>query len=294
MTGQENISGKVRQFRASDGTILHYRHFRTVETPRGFVVGCHGIQSHSGWYEWSSSQLAKAGFDVRFIDRRGAGLNDPPHGHADDATRLCKDVEEILSQVRLERDHNRQPVVLMGVSWAGKLLAGWQGPEDATRTECDGIALLYPAIFTHFDPGFLQRIAIRAASRVGLGRRTVPIPLNDPKLFTDDTASRRYIETDPLTLRRVSLSFLNATLDLTEQAKRLSDRDVLPMLIALAGRDEIVELPRTRAWAAGLPAGTTQIVEYPQARHTLEFDACRERFVADLINWLESVVLSHR
>ena len=60
---------------ASDGYRLFARHWRPNGQPRGFVVALHGIQSHSGWYEYSSGRLCEAGYDVLFLDRRGSGRN---------------------------------------------------------------------------------------------------------------------------------------------------------------------------------------------------------------------------
>jgi acylglycerol lipase len=372
---EASITDQIREYTAADGTLLKYRHYRPAGEPRAYIVGVHGIQSHSGWYEWSSSRLAAAGYDVRFLDRRGSGLNEherdcakstegndradlwdstpgPPRTRGASsrgerpriklACLLCRDVLQIVSGLREERSAN-QPLILAGVSWAGKLLAGgWPelerrqernpgahrggpsdqpGPPAATphrsgirknsaaagdgaessellrvqlRRGIDGVALLYPAIFTRFDPHVIQRGAIRAAVALGLGRRTVPIPLDDPALFTDDPNWQQFIREDPQALRRVSLSFLKATLDLTAQAERFPERNPPPTFIALAGRDRIVDLHRTRDWASRLPAESTRVVEYSAARHTLEFDQCREQFVADLIEWIESLVKSRQ
>jgi acylglycerol lipase len=308
---EASITGQVREYTAADGTLLKYRHYRPAGEPRAYVIGVHGIQSHSGWYEWSSSRLAAAGYDVRFLDRRGSGLNEHDRGHAESAEMLVGDVGEMVSGLR-EKRSSTQPILLAGVSWAGKLLAALcngsgnrknsaaGGDDDESsellrvqrRRAIDGLALLYPAIFTHFDPHVVQRAAIRTANALGLGRRTVPIPLDDPALFTDDPHWQQFIRDDPQALRRVSLSFLRATLELTSQAKEYPERYPPPTFVALAGRDRIVDLERTRHWAARLPAESTRVVEYPVARHTLEFDACRDQFVADLIEWIESLVQS--
>ena len=310
------IPGEIREFTDGHGDVHKYRHYRPVKAPRAYVIALHGIQSHSGWYEWSSSCLAGAGIDVRFLDRRGAGLNEQDRGHADRASCLFADVFNLYWHMRTELNIGRRtPIVLTSVSWSGKLAAGFvphmcsclrrpwtlrkprllpdvndDNPKDVQRPPFDGIALLYPAIFTHFDPNTPQRCAIRTAHGLGLGRQTVPIPLDDPALFTDDPKWQQFIRDDPLALRRVSLSFLNATLQLTKAAVRYPALNPPPTFVALAGRDEIVDLPRTRQWVAWLPAETTRIIEYPDARHTLEFDACREQFVADLIDWIESLV----
>ena len=328
MAGDAPISGTVRQLKLADGYVLSCRHYRPIQfPPRAFVMSVHGIQSHSGWYDWSSSRLAEAGYEVFSLDRRGSGLNENGRGYSRDWTELSFDLLGSMLTLLPPRHETRRPVVLTSVSWGGKLAAGslgclFQWAEQVERRNkllerlfldkdsirwrdqqepllenedakdvlgFDGIALLYPAIFTHFDPNAAKRCAVRTAHALGLGRKTVPIPLDDPALFTDDPQRQQFIRDDPLALRRVSLSFLNATLKLTKAAEQYPDLNPPPTFLALAGRDEIVDLPRTREWAARLPTETTRIVEYPDARHTLEFDACREQFVADLIDWIESL-----
>lgn len=294
MTVAATIAEAIGQYTASDGAILKFRRYEPAGSPRANVVALHGIQSHSGWYEWSSRRLAQAGCDLRFLDRRGAGLNRKARCDTMSADRLLQDVLEFLDETADEGE--RRPTILCGVSWAGKLLGALpafaQQAGHLQSSAIDGIALLYPAIFTHFEPNWLQRQAIRLALALGQGQRTVPIPLDDPQLFTDQPDWQRFIRDDPLVLHRASLSFLAATLELTQQATDLPAGPVPPAFIALAGRDEIVDLEKTRAWAARLPSAATQIVEYPRARHTLEFDACREQFVVDLIGWIESIIAS--
>lgn len=288
MTGDGTITGDVCEFTASDGYVLKYRHYQPVQEPRAYIIGLHGIQSHSGWYEWSSSRLAAAGFDVRFLDRRGAGMNSLDRGHSTSAAQLMADAADFVVKLAEDRDPtvDSAPVVLSAVSWGGKLAAALS---PHLRFALSGLALLYPAVYTNFEPKWWERCALRMASRTGLGRRMVAIPLDDPRLFTDNPGWQTFIREDPLTLRRVSFSFLNATLDLTERAADLINQKVPPTFLAFAGRDEIVDVPSTKAWASQLPPEHTRIVEYPDARHTLEFDDCREQFVADLIEWVESL-----
>ena len=62
------LSPHIERYLASDGYPLHLRHWVPSTTPQGYVVAMHGIQSHSGWYEFSSQRLREAGFDVRFLE----------------------------------------------------------------------------------------------------------------------------------------------------------------------------------------------------------------------------------
>ena len=93
----------IEEFTAGDGYRWRYRRFLPSGAPQAEVVFVHGIQSHGGWYERSCAELAKAGFAVSFLDRRGSGLNSQNRGDAPSFRRLLDDLAEYLTQVLLGR-----------------------------------------------------------------------------------------------------------------------------------------------------------------------------------------------
>lgn len=276
-------------FTASDGYEFQYRHWRAKTLrPRGYVVALHGIQSHSGWYTYSSDRLAEAGYDVRFLDRRGSGLNEAARGHAPHWERLVNDVAQFLISVRDERNRlmPSAPVVLLAVSWGGKLAAA----AAVRRPELvDALALLYPGIRPRIRPGWWQRLLLRLAEfqdfKYGLAR----VPLNDPELFTSDRNWQQFIRDDPRALHRVTWGFLVANGRLERIAAAAPPRLRMPLLLMLAGRDRIIDTPAMRRFFQEVASPRKTLVEYPEAAHTLEFEPDRDRFIADLIDWLEAV-----
>jgi alpha-beta hydrolase superfamily lysophospholipase len=64
------------------------------------------------------------------------------------------------------------------------------------------------------------------------------------------------------------------------------------VLLLLAGQDRIIDNARTRAFV-GRFAGDKEVVEYPEAHHTLEFEPDAERFIRDLIAWLDRRTKQH-
>jgi len=274
----------VQRFTASDGYRLHYRHWPAAE-PKGFVVALHGIQSHSGWYAYSSGRLSEAGFDVRFLDRRGSGLNERDRGHAVHQDRLVNDVAQFLSFVRHERDEHapQAPVVLLGVSWGGKLAAVVAGRRPEL---CDALALLYPGLKPRICLSLWQRLSLKLAMRAGKQRRLAPIPLDDPELFTAEPDWQRFIRDDELALHEASVSFYSASVALdAELPARVADIRC-PVLLMLAGRDRIIDNDATKSLFARFDSCDQRLLVYPDAAHTLEFEPDHERIFADLIGWL--------
>jgi acylglycerol lipase len=274
-------------FRASDGYPLFYRHWRPRGRPRGTIIALHGIQSHSGWYLHSSQQYAQAGYEVYFLDRRGSGLNARERGHAAHEERLIADVGQFLKGYRWERRHAPpQPVILMGVSWGGKLATAIAA---TFPDEFAGLALLYPGLAPKLRPSWWQRRQLDWASVVGWGEATAPIPLNEPALFTDSPAWQEVLRRDELALHRVTVDFLRANLQLTQRIEQSLTKIRGPVLMLLAGRDDVIDNTANRAYLAQMTSARTQLIEYPEARHTLEFEPDPHRFIRDVVEWLHRV-----
>jgi alpha-beta hydrolase superfamily lysophospholipase len=281
---------EIREFTASDGYRLRYRFHgpKGHESPCGFVVALHGIQSHAGWYEHSSRRLAGAGYEINFLDRRGSGLNQTDRGHAPHVDRLVNDVVQVLSAVGHRRDRQAPSasVILSAVSWGGKLAA----VICARRPDLvDGLALITPGICARVRPRWDQRLRLRIAGCLGIQRKLVPIPLDNPALFTREARWQEFIRNDSLTLRQAAVSLLQASIRLDEEVVAAAERIGCPTLLMLAGNDQIIDNAATGRWFDRLPPGSRQLIEYPEAQHTLEFEPDRDRFIDDLIGWLNSV-----
>ena len=270
----------------SDGVPLFYRDWRPDDPERGTLVCAHGVQSHSGWYGWSSARLRDAGWRVLFPDRRGSGENRArpghPRGHARHADRLLADLRLAVAHARETAADPRAPLVLCGISWGGKLAAVLAGEEPGA---CDGLVLMYPGLCPRVRPNAVQAAALRAAAWWGATRRAVRIPLDDPRLFTRTPGFVEFVRDDPLALREATVGFLAASIALDRRVSAAVRGLRVPTLALLAGRDEIIDNCATRRLLATAPAGPT-VIEYPDARHTLEFEPGRDAIYADVADWL--------
>jgi alpha-beta hydrolase superfamily lysophospholipase len=273
----------VESFTAGDGYRWHYRHYPPPGAARAHVVCLHGIQSHAGWYEYSCTRLSRAGYAVDFLDRRGSGMNRQDRGDAPSFRRLLDDLVEFL-RPRRKTTGNGLPVFLLGISWGGKLAAALPRRHPGL---VDAIGLLCPGLFARIKPPLGQRLRI-FFSRLVRPRRLFPIPLDDPELFTATPHWQQFIRDDPLALRRATARFLVESFRLDRYVRKASrEAGEVPLLLLLAGQDRIIDNARTRHFVERFPAADKTIIEYPGAHHTLEFEPDPDRFINDLLNWLE-------
>jgi acylglycerol lipase len=275
------LSGLLPRFgfyNARDGRRLAVRVWNTIDPPRARVVFLHGVASHGGWYTRSCHYLNQAGFEVHFLDRRGSGVNTEGLGDVDRHETWISDVATYLEQVG-----DGLPVVLCGISWGGRLAAAVARQHPGLIC---GLALLCPGLYSHFEPGVIQKLALAAPLPRHLQSRYVRIPLRHPSLFTDVPRWRDYVASDPLTLREVTLRFARADRRLTRFARKSAPFIHTPTLLVLGGRDRIVANRATRAFLSRTAATHKTVIEYDSGGHTLEFEADPSRYFSDLVDWI--------
>jgi acylglycerol lipase len=270
-----------RTYNAADGTDLPLRVWRP-DRPRAAVVYLHGIQSHGGWYEASSRRLAEAGAAVYQIERRGSG-RDQGHerGHVTQAEVWLDDVTFATDLARCET--GLPTVHLLGVSWGGKLAVAAAGRRPDLYAS---VMLAAPGILPRIGISVATKVRIALAILIGRGLWRYPVPLADPHLFTENPERLRYVAEDLLSLREVTARFLYESRRLDRMALAAARRLRLPVFLALAETDRIIDNARTRALVEAMPSPRRRIATYPGSHHTLEFDPDPEPYLADLVRWI--------
>lgn len=273
---------KILSHTAGDGYIWRYRQYDPSVEPVGHVIALHGIQSHGGWYDTSSQWLAQLGWQVLFLDRRGCGLNHDARGDCPSFRRLIDDIAEFVLPLRQQ---TIRPLVLIGISWGGKLAIALQKRHPGL---CDGLVLMTPGIKPRVRPKLLARLGI-ALSRLVAPKRKFPIPLNEPELFTANPIRQRFIADDSLALHHATARLLFESRRLDFYLRRAARHVRIPTLLLLAGQDAIIHNERTRRFMQRLRHAELKILEYEGAHHTMEFEKDGPPFFADLNNWLTKI-----
>jgi len=271
---------------ASDGYPIHVATWTaaTGGSPRARVVVLHGVQSHGGWYHRLGRSLSDSGYEAHFPDRRGSGANRVDRGHAPSMARLFDDVAEYLA--RLKAIDPPAPIALAGISWGAKLAIATAGRRPDL---VEALALICPGLHPRVGVSRSERLRIALAYLLQ-PKKTFPIPLSDPALFTDNPEGQAFIAADPLGLRAATARLLATSVFIDRVVARIPSRVHQPSLLMLAGRDRIVDNDKTRAYFDRLASTDRRVIDYPEGHHTLEFDPDPDRYALDLAAWLGSVL----
>ena len=141
-------------------------------------------------------------------------------GHARSAGRLIRDLVEWVRALRAE--HPGLPTALAGISWGGEARGDRRGPAsgagrlrrpDLSRGSCRSRSASHQG-------GALQI----AWSFFTDSRRTFPIPLSDPALFTAKPEGQAFIAADPFSLREGTAGLLAASFVIDRLVGRAAPR----------------------------------------------------------------------
>jgi alpha-beta hydrolase superfamily lysophospholipase len=278
---QENDAGwTLGEYTAGDGYRWSYRRYAAGGVARARVVCVHGIQSHAGWYGHSCRRWAAAGYEVLFLDRRGSGRNESARGDTPSFRRLLDDVGEFLRDQRKSSD---LPLLFVAISWGSKIGVGLARRHPGLM---DGLVLVAPGFCPRVAPSPRERLAILCA-RLVTPQRLFAVPLHEPELFTATPHWQEFLRNDPLALHQATARFFVESVRLDWYLRFAVSSVTIPVLTLLAEKDRIIDNARTRRFIERFPAHDKQIIEYPGAHHTLEFEADPERYISDVAAWFE-------
>src|SRR5207248_836853 len=126
-----------------------------------------------------------------------------------------------------------RPIILMAISWGGKLAAALCRRHPGLM---DALALIAPGFCSSVGPSLAQGLAIFTA-RLVVPRTLFAIPLSNPELFTATPHWQEFIRTDPLSLRQATARLLVESVRLDGYVRWAATDVTVPTLMLLAERD---------------------------------------------------------
>ncbi len=244
------------------------------------LIYLHGVQSHSEWLIESGKALSKRGLTVYAPDRRGSGLSGFPKGEIESYQTYLDDLRLFVDFVRTQEPNKK--IHFLGLCWGARLCVPLCLEEERG---IESLILLSPGLIPRVDYSIFEKIKI-AFAYLTRSKQKFPLPLKD-SFFTNTPSYLKFIQNDSLGLRHVPASFLVETLKLNRLACRCLSAVKQPILLLLAGKDQIVDTEKTSAFFKKQSQLKTDIEIFPDWHHTLEFEEEASKLYDTIFNWIE-------
>lgn len=248
-------------------------------SPRAALIMVHGLGGHSDRFQECARRWAAGGITTYAPDLRGFGHTPGPAGHVDSFRLYHEDLEKLLA--RAVAENSQRPVYLLGESMGAVLAVDFVATRPALLS---GLVLV--------SPSFRDRLGVPLARKAAAflhvllhHRKWYHLPW-DPGSFTRDEAVIRFLEQDPLEVRRVTAQFYFAYARVVARARREAAFLHLPVLMLLPGEDRMIDTGYSRAYFERIPSPDKQLVEYAGFYHALLLELGRERVHRDIADWI--------
>ena len=271
------MQSQERTLTAGDGTTLFAVDWRPEAPPtaRRGVVLMHGLGEHCGRYRHVAQFFNGQGYLVRAYDHRGHGRSGGARGDVPDGDAMLQDAQLVIADFAATLD---APPLLLGHSMGGLVAARFAVER---RASLSGLILSSPALAIALSGG--QKLLLKILSAVAPGL-TLPNGLEQRYLSHDANVVQAYAK-DPLVHARISarlLNFMLASIDIVHA--KMAGLGV-PLLLAYAGDDHIVDPGGSAALAKALPTGA-EVKVYPRLYHEIFNEQDAAPVFEDVRAWL--------
>lgn len=274
------IDAKEERFDGPRGLKIFTRSWRPAQ-PRGVMVIVHGLNAHSGHYQWPGEQLAAAGYAVHALDLHGRGNSDGERFFVAKFSDYVDDVAAFVARVKAAEPG--LPVFLLGHS-AGGVVACLYTLDHAGELAgliCESFAHELPA------PSFALAV-IKGISHLAPHAHVLKLKNAD---FSRDPARVEMMDHDPLIAHESQPTQTLAELvRADERLKTELAAIALPVLI-LHGTADKATKPSGSQKFYDVAASTDKTLKlYEGHVHDLLADVGKETVMADIVAWLDARV----
>lgn len=261
------------------GLRIFVRSWRPAATPRGVVVICHGVNSHSGQYFWTAGQFVASGLAVYALDLRGRGRSDGERFYVE---HVADYVSDLASLVRLAKSREPGlPIFLLGHSAGGVVSCTYclDNQAELAGFICESFAFQVPA------PDVALAV-IKGVSHLAPHAHVLKLHNED---FSRDPVWVKSMNEDPLIAGEVQPSATVAALvRADERMKREFPTITLPVLILHGTADKATRPAGSRLFYDTAGSADKTLKLYEGHFHDLLNDFGKEEVMADIKAWIEA------
>lgn len=263
-----------------DGLVLYQHRFISNGPPKARILIVHGYAEHSHRYNAFSTLLAHQGFEVIAYDQRGHGRSPGDRAYFERFQHLVDDLKMVVEQV--------SPDFIFGHSMGGAVLGSYLASH---QSDLKGVIFSSPLIMVD-NPPAKPLIWLSAITSTILPKGFVPafIYKLEPGLISSIPEEAKAYAEDPFVYHGPLRNRTGYELDrmMNDHIKGVIPKIKTPFL-ALHGRADKITSPRGSEYLHDHAASTDKkLVFYEDCFHELLHDHCREAFIKEVLDWLNT------
>jgi alpha-beta hydrolase superfamily lysophospholipase len=266
---QDGVSLFVRDWPANNHSVKH-----------GIII-LHGLGEHCGRYIHIARFFQTLGFTVRCFDQRGHGQSEGRRGDVPNSSSSLDDLCLVLDEFS---QHLDAPPLLFAHSMGGLFACHFA---LASRSKLSGLILASPALKVNVS--LFQRCLFAVASRV-IPHLGVTHGTNGRYLSHDNEVVYAY-QNDPLVHSRISASLFQSMLHSMEYVKAHASQMKIPLLLLIAGADQVVDPEGSQLFSQQLDhrltASSVTTIVYPDFYHEIFNELDSIKAFDDVRIWLD-------
>jgi alpha-beta hydrolase superfamily lysophospholipase len=266
-------------FTGVDGAELFYQVIGPVTAPKASVIIVHGHGDHSGGLHNISNGLVQGGYIVYTFDLRGHGKSSGKRGFIRSWDEYRGDLHEFRKVV--SKKHPGLPLYIIGHSMGGVIALDYVLDFSSGIS---GIVAIAPAI--SYEVTRFERLGITL-----LGILKPDLSIKKPrKLVTKKSAGADDFYSDSLRHNTITPGLGRGLIQGISRVLNQAQKITMPFLLQYGLRDKITPPTKLGHFFKQVSSKEKQLLEYPAAKHRPFDGAEKEKFLSNMITWLDQQV----
>ena len=246
--------------------------------PRGIVVITHGLNSHSGYYQWTAEQLTAKSYVAYAPEQQGRGQSEGERFYTENIYDVVADVDYVVDLAKTA--YPNLPVFILGHSAGGVLacLYTLEHQEKVSGLICESFAFKVPA------PDFALAV-LKGVSHIAPHLHTIKLKNED---FSRDTEVVTFMNNDPLIANESQPSkSMEQLVKADERLEKEFANITIPVFI-IHGTSDKATKPGGGEFVYDKTGSPDKCLRFYEGHyHDLLNDLDKEIVMTDIIGWLE-------
>ncbi len=268
-----------------EGVKIFTREWQPAGEPRGVVVISHGLNAHSGLYEWAAQQFTSHGLAVHALDHRGRGRSEGERFFVKKFADWTTDLATFIDMVKARQPG--LPVYLLGHSAGGVIACAYtlEHQDEIAGLICEDFAYQVPA------PDIVLAI-LKGISHVAPHAHVFKLKNED---FSRDPAVVAAMNADPLIANEAQPSETMAELARADEMLGKSFGQITLPLLILHGTGDVVTKPSgSKEFYEKAGSSDKTLKLYEGHFHDLLADVGKQQVMADVQAWIDAQLSGSR